>query len=188
MTMPKQRLACDRCHALKERCMFRSNTPASACSRCSRLATQCTTSRRKNEVGRPRKPETASTEPQAGAEFVWFGCSLPDREQHTKTSQIASRPSPTSQPSPVQAFKGKRKESAHHRGGYPQPVSPPLISKAPSHPLLLAVASASAGRAGEPALTAHEIALLHNYVRTQQSGVLISLSPTKQINEVLQSG
>lgn len=165
MTMPKQRLACDRCHALKERCMFRSNTPASACSRCSRLATQCTTSRRKNEVGRPRKPETASTEPQAGAEFVWFGCSLPDREQHTKTRQTASRPSPTSQPSPVQISEDQRKQSTHSHGGSPQPISPPLIPKTPSHPLLLAVASASAVGAGEPALTAHEIALLHNYVR-----------------------
>jgi len=149
--------------------MFRSNSPASACSRCSRLETQCTTSRQKNEVGRPRKPETASTEPQAGAEFVWFGRPLPDREQHTKTSQTRTRSSPTSQSNRTSVPKSKRKKSSHPRGGSSQAISPTTISKSPSHPLLLAVASvsASAVTAGEPALTAHETALLHNYVSVQ---------------------
>ncbi|KAK3306150.1 uncharacterized protein B0T15DRAFT_219141 [Chaetomium strumarium] len=93
-----QDLACDRCHALKERCTFRSKRVPAACSRCERLGTQCTTSRQKTKGGRPRKTETASSEPRAGTEFVWFGCPPPDSSSSDDAVLALLPPTPTSNP------------------------------------------------------------------------------------------
>lgn len=73
--------ACNRCRTLKEKCSLteenshaRLHSGLSACTRCQRLGKPCITTsvERWGKGGRPRKPETASTSPQAGAEFVWF--------------------------------------------------------------------------------------------------------------------
>ena len=68
-----RRLACDRCHSLKEKCTFDNDLHRLSCSRCSRLAKPCITSRQKHGGGRPRKLINTPTRPQAGVEFVWHG-------------------------------------------------------------------------------------------------------------------
>ena len=68
-----RRLACDRCHSLKEKCIFNEDVHQASCLRCSRLNKPCATSRTRHGGGRPRKAVTTPTQPQAGAEFVWHG-------------------------------------------------------------------------------------------------------------------
>ena len=67
-----RRLACDRCHHLKEKCTFDDGIHRFSCTRCSRLLKPCVTSRRRHGGGRPRKPVETPTQPQAGVEFVWY--------------------------------------------------------------------------------------------------------------------
>ncbi|KAK0622778.1 hypothetical protein B0T14DRAFT_152994 [Immersiella caudata] len=77
---PKRVTACDRCHSMKERCVYdlTSNTHSHpSCSRCTKLARPCTTSRQRPPVGRRRKPEAATIRPQPGQEFVWRTSSPP---------------------------------------------------------------------------------------------------------------
>lgn len=58
-------LACDRCHALKSRCLA---GPAGACYRCYRLHHPCTYTRRRERPGRkPRVPIRSSSSPQVNA-------------------------------------------------------------------------------------------------------------------------
>ncbi|KAK3900794.1 hypothetical protein C8A05DRAFT_16939 [Staphylotrichum tortipilum] len=162
--MARQRLACDRCHVLKEKCISSSNTAASPCARCSRLGAQCATSRRKNEVGRPRKPETASTRPQAGTEFVWLPCGL---QSQGRNLAPALTPRPTSKSRPRIKPKTKPKEL---RGTKPSALqampetTPSLFLQRPSHPVLLF----AAGSPENLALTPYESLLLHDYLTNRR--------------------
>src|SRR3569833_318825 len=71
LSRKSSRLACDRCFSLKEKCDFQTGGRPPACSRCTRLARTCVTSRKQRTTGRPRKHISTSSRPQAGAEFVW---------------------------------------------------------------------------------------------------------------------
>lgn len=62
--------ACDRCHALKMKCVYQDIHSRLACSHCWRMAHPCTTTRKSLTVGRPRKM-TTTTQPQPSTEFVW---------------------------------------------------------------------------------------------------------------------
>jgi hypothetical protein len=159
--MARRRLACDRCHALKEKCISPSNTAASACERCSRLGTQCVTSRRTNEVGRPRKPETASTRPQAGAEFVWLPCGQPSRSRNIE-------PAPTPRPTPKPRPTTKPKKLVSNRPPSPQSragtTTLSLFLYRPSHPILLFAANSTT----ELPLTAYDTLLLQDYLTNRQ--------------------
>lgn len=137
-----RRVACDRCHALKERCVFRSNSPT-ACSRCARLNTQCTTLRQKNSVGRPRRTETVSTEPQIGAEFVWLSCPL---KEHEKDSR--------------ETWRQQRIKQTSTQEQQPPPTCTAVMMRKPTSPLLLA--------AGSTPLTQREILLLHDYLTNRR--------------------
>jgi len=68
------RTACDRCHSMKEKCVYGLITIDNqnpACSRCAKLARLCITSRIKRTIGRPRKADTTLVLPRAYHEFVW---------------------------------------------------------------------------------------------------------------------
>jgi hypothetical protein len=89
------RTACDRCHGMKEKCVYSLITfdQSPACSRCAKLARPCITSRRKRTIGRPRKADTTLVLPRACREFVW--CTRTPSSPPPKLSQAdpASWPS-----------------------------------------------------------------------------------------------
>jgi hypothetical protein len=65
-------LACDSCHAYKEKCIYEVPGLSEACRRCIMFKRQCITTRTRMMRGRRRRPETMQTQPQPGVQFVWF--------------------------------------------------------------------------------------------------------------------
>jgi len=68
------RTACDRCHSMKEKCVYELialDHQKPVCSRCAKLARPCITSRKKQTTGRRRKTDATSVLPRACQEFVW---------------------------------------------------------------------------------------------------------------------
>lgn len=88
--------ACDRCHALKMKCVYQDIHSRLACSRCWRMAQPCTSTRKTLAVGRPRK-KTTSTQPKPNTEFVW---TYSQRQRGTTTS-FASTGAHLENPRPI---------------------------------------------------------------------------------------
>ncbi|KAK4448862.1 hypothetical protein QBC34DRAFT_100438 [Podospora aff. communis PSN243] len=81
---PRRTTACDRCHSMKEKCVYDSNL---TCTRCAKAARPCTNSRRKRPTGRRRKTDSTPMLPQPGQEFVWR-TSTPDLQPTPLSQQL----------------------------------------------------------------------------------------------------